>query len=154
MNSSLQVRRIMAQEVRILRTAILRPNLPPGSHIFPGDASPDTYHAGAFLEGDLVGVASVFREAAPFDERAIAWRLRGMAVAERARRSGCGRALVLDCLDYIAQQHGDLVWCHGRTSAMPFYKALGFHPYGSMFEVPVSGPHYIMWRPVHSPDYR
>jgi predicted GNAT family N-acyltransferase len=151
MSVFIQVHRIPVREVLALRTTILRPNQSPGTHSLPGDESPETYHAGAYLEGKLVGVASVFQEAAPFAERANAWRLRGMAVKEEARRTGCGMALVKHCLEYISQQGGDLVWCHGRTSVMPFYQALGFRPHGEEFDVPVSGPHYVMWRPVRTP---
>jgi GNAT superfamily N-acetyltransferase len=149
-----QVRRLSAQDVIPLRTAVLRPHAPPNTHTFPGDDAPETYHAGVFLEDELVGVASVFQEAPPFAASPFAWRLRGMAVVPQVRRTGYGRVLVQSCLDYIASQKGTLLWCHGRTSALQFYRALGFQTYGEEFDVPISGPHYVMWLPVSESDSR
>ena len=148
MNASLQVCRLTAREVIPLRTTILRPHAPPESHTFPDDEAPESYHAGAFLGNVLVGVASVFREEPPFEAMSPAWCLRGMGVAAQARRKGCGRSLVNNCLDYIESQKGALLWCNCRVSALPFYRSLGFQTYGEEFIVPISGPHYVMWRPV------
>jgi len=152
MKSSPQVHRLSAQDVIPLRTAILRPQAPPNAHTFPDDEADETYHAGAFLDRELVGVASVFLEAPPFATKQIAWRLRGMGVVERARRMGCGLLLVQNCLEYIADQNGTLLWCQGRANALPFYRALGFQTHGEEFIVPISGPHYVMWRPVCESD--
>ena len=154
MNISLQVRRLSAREVIPLRTAILRPHAPPNSHIFPGDEAPETYHAGAFLDDVLVGVASVFNEKPPFASMTPAWRLRGMGVVAYARHNGCGRSLINNCLDYVKSRKGALLWCHGRTSALPFYRSLDFQTYGEEFIVPISGPHYVMWRLVDRTELR
>jgi ribosomal protein S18 acetylase RimI-like enzyme len=147
-NNSLKISRLSAQDVIPLRTEILRPNAPPNTHTFPGDEADETYHAGVFFGGELVGVASVFREEPPFETLSPAWRLRGMAVMSHARRKGCGRALVYNCLDYLASQKAALLWCNGRSNALLFYRALGFQTYGEEFIVPISGPHYVMWRDV------
>jgi GNAT superfamily N-acetyltransferase len=151
-NTTLQVRRLSARDVIPLRTAILRPHAPPNSHTFPDDEAPESYHAGAFLEGVLIGVASVFEEEPPFATMSPAWRLRGMAVGPEARRKGCGRSLVNNCLDYVESQKGTILWCNGRVSALPFYRDLGFQTYGEEFIVPISGPHYVMWRQVREAD--
>ena len=97
---------------------------------------------------DLVGIASTLRESLPFQPDPDAWRLRGMAVVERARRNGIGRLLVRECLDYATQMDGTILWCKGRTSVYPFYQSLGFRALGVEVDIPESGPHYIMWIPV------
>lgn len=148
MNPSPRICQISAQDTRSLRSRILRPNYPLEFNVYPGDDAKDTYHVGAFLEGELVGVASIFREPPPFQEDKDAWRLRGMAVDENARHRGIGKALVSNCIGYVTQKGGDFIWCNARTGSMPFYQALGFQAIGKEFNVAESGPHYVMWLTV------
>jgi predicted GNAT family N-acyltransferase len=116
---------------------------------FPGDMADDTFHAGAYLENELIGVASAFHESPPFNQTVNAWRFRGMAVVEKARRMGCSSALINTCMEFITQQGGELVWCNSRTYAIPFYQSLGFVIHGEEFDIPTIGSHYLMWRPVN-----
>lgn len=147
----LLVRRILAAETYPLRQSILRPTRPPESCTYLGDEAPDSYHAGAFLGDELVGVVTLLHHPAPFAadlglQAVDAWQLRGMAVAEGARRSGCGSALVQSLLAYAREQGAGLVWCNARTTVQPFYATLGFQLHGPIFDIPVSGPHVRMWR--------
>ena len=146
--SQLLVRAIQVEQARPVRNAILRPGLPAETCVYPGDHASDTLHSGAFLQGRLVGVASVFREAAPFHPTENDWRLRGMAVHEEARRKGCGKALIEACLAHAKTYNGSILWCNARLSALPFYKALGFERIGNMFDIPESGLHYVLWRNI------
>ena len=54
------VKSIEAAETRPLRQIVLRPEEPPEHNIYPGDDGGADYHAGAFLDGLLVGVASIY----------------------------------------------------------------------------------------------
>ncbi|MFC1878878.1 GNAT family N-acetyltransferase [Chloroflexota bacterium] len=143
-----QVFSIPVEQARPLRNLILRPGLPPETCIYPDDDAPKTFHCGAFLDGDLVGIASIFQESPPFDTDPDAWRLRGMAVSARARRKGFGTALIEACLDHAAAFCGSILWCNARTNVLPFYKTMGFHRKGEEFNVPESGPHFVMWRNI------
>jgi GNAT superfamily N-acetyltransferase len=145
---ALDIRRISAAETRLLRQAILRPHQRAEELVFPGDEDPDSLHVGVFSDGELIGVASVMR--GPMSGRAPceAWQLRGMAIQPEHRRRGRGAALVRACIDYIARKGCEILWCRARTPAVPFYRALGFETEGEEFEIPVSGPHYVMWRRV------
>jgi GNAT superfamily N-acetyltransferase len=127
----------------------LRPNFPPETLHYPGDEAVDSLHVGAFLEGELVGIASVCLADSPNPAWPADWRLRGMAVDPKAQRQGCGRALLAACFAHIAAQGGTRLWCNARTSALPFYQALGFQAEGDAFETPGTGPHYFMWRSIH-----
>lgn len=148
MKPALRIRQISSQDARTLRSRILRPNYPLEINVYPGDDANDTYHVGAFLDGILVGIASVFREPSPFQVDKDAWRLRGMAVEENTRRMGCGKVLVINCISYVVKKGGDLIWCNARVGSMPFYQALGFQAIGEEFDIAESGPHYVMWRKV------
>jgi GNAT superfamily N-acetyltransferase len=142
------IRPISAAETHWLRHIILRPHQAPETLIFPGDEAPDSLHVGAFLKGRLVGIASVIPQPFPGKPDQSAWQLRGMAIEAEVRRQGYGSALVRACLDYVMTQGGGIVWCKGRTPAVPFYQTLGFQAWGEEFVVPVTGPHYVLWREV------
>ncbi len=111
-----------------------------GDHAYPADQTPEAWHAGAFLGDDLIGIASLYREPPPGSADPDAWRLRGMAVLPEHQGRGYGQALV--------RAGGKLLWCNGRVSALAFYHSLGFAPQGDIFDLPVSGPHYLLVRPV------
>jgi GNAT superfamily N-acetyltransferase len=138
------IRQISAAEARPLRAAVLRPGQPPENLSYPGDESPEAYHVGAFAEGRLVGVASIYHEAQPGENDPCAWRLRGMAVSPDQQGRGLGRRLIEAGVEHARRRGGSQIWCLGRTGAAPFYRALGFALLGAEFDLPESGPHYVM----------
>lgn len=138
------------EQQRPVRHSVLRPRQRPEEIVYSGDDATDSLHLGAFLNGELVGIASVVREAPPGEVNTGAWRLRGMATLPTVRRQGYGAALVRACLVYAEQHGGTFLWCIGRTSALPFYTSLGFRPTGDEFESPGTGPHYIMRRAIQA----
>ena len=145
---SADIHPISVTEARQLRHAVLRPHQKPEELVFRGDAAPDALHVGAFVNGKLVGIASVAREQFPDEPQLDAWRLRGMATLPEARRAGYGTALVQALIAHVSSRGGNLIWCHGRTTALPFYRAVGFREHGEEFDVPVTGPHYVLRRAV------
>jgi GNAT superfamily N-acetyltransferase len=136
-----EIRRISAEETIAIRWPILRPGFPRETAIFAGDDAPGTQHFGAFQDGALVGVASIYR--APFDDVEKAWQLRGMATLPEVRGLGCGRVLLRACEDAAGT---DLLWCNARTSAVPFYVAHGWRTVGEEFDIATVGPHFRMVR--------
>ena len=137
---------ITAAETLPLRQQVLRPKQRPDEQVYPNDDAPDTLHAGAFHDGRLVGIATVFRDAPPGETNPRAWRLRGMAVLPEMQGQGIGRALVEFCVAHVRAHGGDLLWCNGRTSARAFYESLGFRATGEEFDLPVSGAHFVFRR--------
>lgn len=143
------VRPVPAPEVRPLRQAVLRPGQPPDASLYPGDDNPLTVHLGAYLDGRLVGIASVYAELRPgAPAREPAWRLRGMASAADARGQGVGRALLEASVDHVAASGGGELWCNARTPAAGFYAAAGFDVVSEPFDIPGIGPHVVMRRLV------
>ena len=148
-NSANEIRRIAAHDTHTLRDAILRPGLPPGGGIYPGDDSPDTLHLGAFIRDMLVAVATLCREPPPEDTNATAWRLRGMATLPEFRGRGIGNALAQHCIAYAKEHRGTLVWCTSRVATAGFYRKLGFVESGDTFSLPpYSDALYIRMRRV------
>jgi ribosomal protein S18 acetylase RimI-like enzyme len=150
-----EVRAISAEETRLLRHKVLRPHQAPEELVYPGDTERDSLHVGAFVGGALVGVASVVRrpmagESAESAEGA--WQLRGMATLPGFRGRGLGAAMLRACIGHVARSGGSTIWCNARTPAVDFYRKLGFETRGSEFEIPVSGPHFVMLRAVSAED--
>lgn len=141
------VRRIDLRTARQLRHQLLRPHQEPWEIVFEGDDEADTAHLGAF-EGDaLVGIASVMREAPPWDPAATrAWRLRGMATLPEIRGQGYGGALLERSLAHAVDQGAELAWCTARVPAVAFYRRFGFECVGEVFDIPAIGPHVLMRR--------
>ena len=86
---------ITAAETRPLRAALLRPGQPPENLIYDGDEAATSFHAGAYHDGRLVGIATVYPEAPPEAHRDVilgekAFRLRGMATTPEVRGAGYG----------------------------------------------------------------
>ncbi|MCA9525628.1 MAG: GNAT family N-acetyltransferase [Myxococcales bacterium] len=144
-----RIRAITADEVRPLRQRILRPHQRESALVYAGDAAPDTLHAGAFEDGELVGIASIFLEPPEYNvTHPAAWRLRGMATLPEYRGKGLGRLLLTACLRHASAEGGRLAWCNARVSAIGFYRRLGFEQLGAVFELPAIGPHVLMERPL------
>jgi predicted GNAT family N-acyltransferase len=139
-----EVRQISAAETVPLRHAVLRPGRPVETAYFAGDDLQSTAHFGAFRNGRLLCVASLF-EAELRDEPGVAAiQLRGMATAAEAQRTGLGRELVRGCVRFAREKRARLLWCNARTYASGFYSKLGFEIVGKEFDIPDVGPHYRM----------
>ena len=149
----MQVRPITAAETRPLRSAILRPGQPPDALVYDGDDAPGSFHAGAFLGRELVGVASVYPEPMPAAPDADldsfnAFRLRGMATRADVQGRGLGRAVLRRCIEHVRERGAEVLWCNARVGALGFYQRLGFATLGDEFEIEGIGPHYVMWKAV------
>ena len=87
----------------------------------------DGIHFGAFKNGWLVGVISLFQKGEDFQFRKV-------AVDTGAQNMGVGGKM----LDYITafalREGGKRLWCNARVSAIPFYLKHGFVQTGKTFE--------------------
>ncbi len=137
---------ISAEQSLHLRRDVLLPGESLSAAISPADDKPEAYHAGAFVEDELVGVATVYVDPSPDGQHPDAWRLRGMAVRDDLRGHGIGRLLLTNCIDHINIQGGMYLWCNARTSVLGFYRKMGFETVGDQFSKPKTGPHYVMVR--------
>jgi GNAT superfamily N-acetyltransferase len=123
---------------------VLRPGRPVEQASFPGDDDPRTAHFGAFKDGKLLCIASLFAAPFPGEEHLPAFQLRGMATDPEARGLGLGTAIVKLCKEYPRENGAKLLWCNARTSAAGFYSKLGFEIVGTEFNIPDVGPHFRM----------
>lgn len=144
------IRSVPASQTHPLRHALLRPDQTRDQLCYPGDSAARTLHTGAFAEGELIGVASVYQD--PDGDPPGTWRLRGMATEPAVRGEGYGRGLLKACLGHVARLDGSLVWCNARSHAVGFYARHGFATRGDEFDLPGIGPHYRMERAVTRAD--
>lgn len=145
------VRVITAAETLPLRMSVLRPNRPREVAQFPDDDLPTSRHFGAFQNGAIVGIASLFHAPFPHDSAVQAIQLRGMATAPEVRGAGFGQAIVAACVAYAAFSGVAVIWCNARVSALGFYRKLGWEVIGPQFDIADVGPHFHMWRGLDRP---
>lgn len=140
------VKQINTEQTYFLRKEILRKNidLP---HEFDGDFDSTTFHLGAFYDDNLVGVATFVEKSVDF-LKGKQYQLRGMATATEVRGLGCGKTIIQEAISILLAQNIDYLWCNARKEAVGFYQKLGFEIYGSPFNLPLIGIHFIMYRPL------
>jgi predicted GNAT family N-acyltransferase len=153
MASEVEIHFLSVHQALPLRAAVLRSGRPVQDAILPGDDAEQTIHLGAFADGQLVAVASLFHEPPPLESNSSAWRLRGMAVSPPAQGKGYGRALLQACFNHVAAQGGTVLWCNARATAKGFYLSCGFEVQGEEFEIPGIGPHFVMLRCINAEYY-
>lgn len=157
----IDVRPISAAATRPLRSEILRPGQPPERLVYPGDDAPGSFHAGAFVGGTLVGIATVYPEPMPLTPdpaagsgRAVdasnAFRLRGMATRADLQGQGIGRITLRRCIEHVRDSGAEVLWCNARSGALGFYTGFGFATVGEEFEIEGIGPHFVMWTDVRA----
>jgi len=109
------------------------------------DHREDALHLGALMNGEVVGVCSMFEMATPKLVHAKQQRLRAMATHPDVRGSGAGAALVREAIAQARKRGADVLWCDARAVALGFYAKLGFHVIDEWYEVPIIGPHKLMY---------
>jgi len=140
------IKEISVLDAFLVRHPVLREGKPVESCRFEGDDLSTTKHFGLFLDGNLVGVASVFeRKSDKFNEE-VQYQIRGMAVLESEQGKGFGEKLLLFAEKYIREQKGDLIWFNARSVAIRFYERAGYAVLGDAFEIPDVGTHFLMYK--------
>lgn len=140
----LEIKRITAGETRKLRQLTLRQHQPPEALIYPDDDGINTIHLGAFIDSELVGIASLYKDKLKGSDEPEAWRLRGMATAESVRGQGIGQMLMNHCLSHANENNGKIFWCNARTTAEKFYERFGLKRIGEESYPQDLGAHIIM----------
>lgn len=149
--SAPEIRQISAEETYPIRLPVLRPGRPVEECIFQGDDDPTTIHLGAFVNAELVAVASYMRQKNPLFEDQLQYQLRGMAVLEEHQRSGLGKQLLLEGEAILKQRFQEvLLWFNAREIAIDFYKKFGYETRGDLFIIPNVCLHIVMFKQLSS----
>lgn len=144
---TLTLRPATAEEIFALRHQILRPGRPTQDARFDGDDDPATRHFGAFTDDDhCLACLSLLPEdyASQDDTGQPAMRLRGMATDEHWQGEGLGRALLSMACNEMREAGVTLLWANARTTAIDFYRRMGWQTDSDIFAIPGVGPHRRM----------
>ena len=139
------VRAIAPEDTHDLRRRVLRQGVPDPRLDVPSDHVDGALHLGAF-EGDrLVGAVSSYPAPTPFEGGGRSWQFRFMAVDHELQRGGIGRILMAELVDRARAAGVEVLWAHGRDSALGFYERMGFQVVGEGFVHLESGlPHHVV----------
>ena len=141
----IMIKFIEVEELLPLRNALLREGKLTNEQCrFPTDALPGAFHLGYYMDDELVCIASF----APQDYGSFSgtgYQFRGMATIEKYRGKGIGNQLLNFGIVYLRGQKANYLWCNARKTALKFYLDIGFEIISEEFEVPVIGPHYVMY---------
>jgi GNAT superfamily N-acetyltransferase len=142
------IEKISDLETYSVRHSVLRKGKPIETCQFEGDDLPSTYHFGYFLNNDLVGIISIFKNNNSIFATNNQYQIRGMAVLESHQKKGIGELLVKYCESYCEKLLTNLIWFNARTAAVGFYEKLGYAKVGTAFEIKDVGEHYLMAKSI------
>lgn len=147
--STYEFKQVLHTETWPLRAAVLWPEKSAGpSCELPSDTAEGTLHFGAFRGADLVSIASFSRQSHTALPDQICYRLRAMATSEAHRQSGAGRMVIDGAMRTLGGMEVEGVWADARHVALGFYARLGWDVVGPTYEVPLRGPHRLVWRRI------
>lgn len=138
------IKRITALETYPVRHPVLREGRPYDTCKMEADDLESTFHFGLFYKHKLVGVATFMIDKDPRFTEDNQYRLRGMAVLPEYQGHHFGKQLLQFGEQYLKINKVERVWFNARTNALSFYKNNGYKTYGSIFDIPDIGPHYVM----------
>lgn len=120
----MEIRKIDWQQAIPLRHKVLWPTKPAEFCHVDGDAS--AYHIGAFVDDQLVSVASMYPDGSCV-------RLRKFATDQAYQGRGIGSAVLTQLLLEAKQRQFSVFWCDARESATQFYARFGMKIEGDKF---------------------
>ena len=136
---------ITVDDLLPVRNEVLRENrLTPDECRFPSDELSTAFHLGYYDADKLVCIAS-FHQQNYEGYAGKGYQLRGMATIKSHQGKGLGNQLLNFAIVYLRGQKANYLWCNARKKAMQFYQNTGFEVISAEFEIPVIGPHYVMY---------
>lgn len=143
-----EIKKISSRDTFLVRHPILREGKPIESCQFDGDDLETTTHFGLFIDKNITGVLSVFKNNNVIFSSENQFQIRGMAILKDFQRKGFGDELIKHAEVYIKSQFGKLIWFNARESAVPFYEKLGYIKIGEPFFIADIGIHYNMKKEI------
>lgn len=141
---TIQIKFITPAETYVVRHPVLRVGKPVESCKLEGDENPTTFHLGAYMDGQLVGVVSMLIQEYSGQSHQKSYQLRGMAVLASKQGRGIGAQLIAAAEEEVTNRGGDFIWMNARLKAVNFYTSLGYTIDSPLFEIEKIGPHYVM----------
>lgn len=137
------IKYIAATDTLPLRSKVLRKDAPLAQCVFPADEVEGGFHLGYFAGRSLVCIATFYPEDC-VEQGIGGFRLRGMATDPAFMGKGYGAELIKFAINELRSANASYIWCDARSSAVGFYKKLGFELISDEFDLRGIGPHFKM----------
>ena len=147
MTHNIEIRLVDPKDIRALRLKVLWPHKETVENCsLPADTEPGAFHIGALLDGSIVGTSTFLVDINPKFEEKNQYRLRAMATDPGIQGTGAGAKIIEKAIEELKKRGIKLLWCDARIKACGFYEKLNFKVLGDVYEVPVIGPHKLMYK--------
>ncbi|WP_395062694.1 GNAT family N-acetyltransferase [Flavobacterium sp.] len=143
-----KIQNISSTATFLVRQPVLRKGKPLESCLFDGDDLSTTNHFGLFIDENLIGVVSFFKNKNTIFNTQNQFQIRGMAILPEFQRKGFGEDLVKHCETFIKNENNITIWFNAREKAVPFYEKLGYNKIGNPFSIADIGLHYLMKKEI------
>jgi GNAT superfamily N-acetyltransferase len=146
----MKVLRLNASDTYPIRQQVLTPDHDLQKSKFENDDEEDiSFHLGAFIESQLVSVASFYYERNTEFTDLHQYQLRGMATLPKFQGQGFSSELLNMAFPVIKQNFCTLLWCNARVTAIGFYEKVGFKIHSTVpFEIEGIGMHVLMYKNI------
>ena len=144
----MDIKVVVAKDIRPLRNLVLRPNLPIETTYYDLDNEIETFHLASIMDNTIISIGTFYPENDIELQTKNGYRLRGMATHPKFRRKSAATKLIKESFVLLKEKKCDVLWCNARLVAVEFYKSLGFKITGKIFDIPSIGPHYKMYKSV------
>ena len=114
------------------------------------DDLPTTFHVGAFKNKEMVAIGTFLQQENEKFEATNQYRLRAMATSSKVRGENFGKLLIEFAIEELKNRKVDLLWCDARKVALGFYEKMGFNVIGDFYEIPIIGPHKLMYKLIEN----
>jgi GNAT superfamily N-acetyltransferase len=127
----MHVEEVPAAATYDLRRRVLRADQADADVDFEDDRRAGAFHLGVLDDdGRVVAVGTFFEDPCPHRPGRTSWRLRGMAVEPAVQGRGVGSALLEAAVKRLRDEAVEVLWAHGRDSALGFYERHGWQVHG------------------------
>lgn len=146
----MKVLRINASDTYPIRQQVLTPDHDLKKSKFEHDDDEDiSFHLGAFIDSQLVSVASFYYDRNTTFPDLHQYQLRGMATLPEFQGQGFSSELLNMAFPVIKQNFCTLLWCNARVTAVGFYEKVGFKTFSDIpFEIEGIGTHVLMYKNI------
>ena len=141
-----EVKIISAEETYPLRLSVLWPHFDRLDQCgMPVDDVEETFQVGAFKEDELVSIGTFLVEKNEKWNAEKQYRLRAMASSPKVRGQNFGKKVIDFAIQELKKRGVEILWCDARKVALGFYEKMGFTIIGDYYNVPIIGPHKLMY---------
>ena len=116
------------------------------SCVFDGDNHETTFHLGIYLEDNIIGVCSFFKNKHKSITHESQYQVRGMAILKSFQGKGLGHKILSYGENLLNDKNIETIWCNAREVASDFYKKNGYQILGEPFLIQKIGVHFVMYK--------